>query len=85
MFDCLFFSTYGLCRDVDAGVIVMYTKVCLQARNFRLFLLFSTLWVCVCVRNAVVWRIHFFLCFFLVFFVIVAILYITRSHYSQFS
>ena len=26
-FDCLFFSTDGLCRDVDAGVLVMYTSL----------------------------------------------------------
>ena len=28
-FDCVFFSTDGLRRDVDAGVLVMYTNVCL--------------------------------------------------------
>ena len=40
---------------------------------------------CVFVRNGVVWRIHFILCFFSCFFVTVSILYSTRSHYSQFS
>ena len=35
-FDCVFFATDELCRNVDPGVLVMYTTVCLQARNFRL-------------------------------------------------
>ena len=70
-------------RDVDAGVLVMYTKVCLQARNFRLFYLFSTLGVYVFLRNGVVWRIHFIFLFFSCFFT-VAIVYITQSHYSHF-
>ena len=66
------FSRLTGCRDVDAGVFVMYTKVCLQARNFCLFLLVFHSWVCV--RNGVVWRIHFiflfFSCFLLLLFCI---------------
>jgi len=65
-FDCVFFSTDGLCRDVDAGVLVMYTTVCLQVRNFHLFLLVFHSWG-VCVWNGVVWRMHFIVCFFLFF------------------
>jgi len=85
-FDCLFFSTDGLCRDVDAGVLVMCTKVCLQARNFRRFLLVFHSWglcVCVFVRNGVVWRIHFILCFFSCFLLLL-LFCILQSHYSHF-
>jgi len=82
-----------LCRDVDAGVLVMYTKVCLQSRNFRLFLLVFNSWGCVFVRNGVVWRIHFILflsCFLLLLLLCIShipiavispkILYISRPH-----
>jgi len=78
-----FFSTDGLRRDVDAGVLVMYTNVCLQAMNFRLFLLVFHSWgVCVCEKWCGV-ACTFYSLFFLVF-VTVAILYITQSHYSHF-
>jgi len=68
------FSTDGLCRDVDAGVLLMYTSLPAGEE-------FSSVFTCFLLLAYTFYSL-FFSCFF---FVIVAILYITRSHYSQFS
>ena len=62
-----FFSTDGLCCDVDAGVLVMYTSLPAGEEFSSVFTCFP-LFGCVFVRNDVVWRIHFILCFFSCFF-----------------
>jgi len=67
------FSTDGLCRDVDAGVLLMYTSLPAGEEFSSVFTRFLLL------------AYTFYSLFFSCFFVIVAILYITRSHYSQFS
>ena len=60
------FSTDGLCRDVDAGVLVMYTSLPAGEEFSSGFTCFPLLGcVCVFVRNGVVWCIHFILCSFL--------------------
>jgi len=65
-FDCLFFSTDGLCRDVDTGVLVMYTSLPAGeefSSVFTCFLLLRS--VCVCEKWCGVAYTSYFSVFFL--------------------
>jgi len=62
----------------------VYQSACRRG-IFVCFYLFSTLGVFVFVRNGVVWCIHFILCFFSCFFLLLLLFCISQSHDSQFS
>jgi len=70
------FSRLTGCRDVDAGVLVMYTKACLQARNFSSVFTCFLLLVCVCLWEMVWCGVYILSFVFFLFFVPVSILYI---------
>jgi len=89
-----FFSTDGLCRDVDAGVLVMYTSLPVGEEFSSVFTCFPLLGVCVCEKWCGVactfYSLFFFLFFLLLFLFCIShgpttvsfpkILYISRPH-----